>query len=113
MDVLPDCPPLSDVVPGYEASSWEGVGAPKRTSPEIVDKLNAHINAAFTDSHFKARLAGRSGPRLSGQQVSGRNSWMARVLCPLCAKNGHMRRSQILAYSITSSALDPFLRRAR
>jgi tripartite-type tricarboxylate transporter receptor subunit TctC len=57
LDVLPDVPPLSDFVPGFEASSWEGVGAPKGTSPEIIEQLNAHINAAFTDSHFKARLA--------------------------------------------------------
>jgi tripartite-type tricarboxylate transporter receptor subunit TctC len=57
LDVLPDVPPLSDFVPGFEASSWDGVGAPKGTSPEIIEQLNAHINAAFTDSHFKARLA--------------------------------------------------------
>ena len=57
MEVLPDVPPLSDFVPGYEASAWEGVGAPKDTPAEIIDKLNVEINAAFADPSFKARLA--------------------------------------------------------
>ena len=57
MEVLPDVPTLSDFVPGYEASAWEGVGAPKDTPAEIIDKLNVEINAAFADPSFKARLA--------------------------------------------------------
>jgi tripartite-type tricarboxylate transporter receptor subunit TctC len=66
MDVLPDVPPLSDFVPGFEASSWDGIGAPKGTSPEVIDKLNAHVNAAFTDPHFKARLADLGAEPLPG-----------------------------------------------
>jgi tripartite-type tricarboxylate transporter receptor subunit TctC len=57
MAVLPDVPPLSDFVPGYEASGWEGVGAPKDTPAEIVDRLNKEINAALADANFKSRLA--------------------------------------------------------
>ena len=48
---------MSDFVAGYEASAWEGVGAPKDTPAEIVDKLNVEISAALGDPNFKARLA--------------------------------------------------------
>jgi len=48
-------------VPGYEATSWYGVGAPKKTPTEIVDKLNSEINAALADPKIKARLADLGG----------------------------------------------------
>ena len=54
---LPDVPAVGEFVPGYEASFWTGVGAPKNTPPEIVDKLNKEINAALADPKMKARLA--------------------------------------------------------
>jgi tripartite-type tricarboxylate transporter receptor subunit TctC len=54
---LPDVPPIGDFVPGYEASGWQGIGTPKGTPVEIVDKLNKEINAALVDDAFKARLA--------------------------------------------------------
>jgi tripartite-type tricarboxylate transporter receptor subunit TctC len=57
MDVLPHVPPVSDFVPGYEASGWECVGAPKDTPAEIIDTLNKEINAALVDATFKSRLA--------------------------------------------------------
>jgi tripartite-type tricarboxylate transporter receptor subunit TctC len=57
MDVLPDVPPMSDFVPGYEASGWEGIVAPKDIPPEIIDTLNKEINAALVDANFKSRLA--------------------------------------------------------
>jgi len=57
MDVLPDVPPIGDFVPGYEASSWNGIGAPKDTPAEIIDKLNQEINTGLADPSFKARLA--------------------------------------------------------
>jgi len=57
MDVVPHVPPLSDFVPGYEASAWEGIGAPKDTPAEIIDKLNKEINAALIDANFRSRLA--------------------------------------------------------
>ena len=56
-DALPDLPTISDFVPGYETSSWSGIGAPKNTPVEIVDKLNKEINAALADPKVKARLA--------------------------------------------------------
>jgi tripartite-type tricarboxylate transporter receptor subunit TctC len=55
-DALPNLPTVSDFVPGYETSSWSGVGAPKKTPMEIIDKLNEEINAALADPKIKARL---------------------------------------------------------
>jgi tripartite-type tricarboxylate transporter receptor subunit TctC len=56
-EALPDVPTVGEFVPGYEASLWQGIGAPKSTPPEIVDKLNREINAALADPKIKARLA--------------------------------------------------------
>jgi tripartite-type tricarboxylate transporter receptor subunit TctC len=56
-EMLPDVPTVGEFVPGYEASTWSGVGAPKGTPIEIVDKLNNEINAALAHPKFKARLA--------------------------------------------------------
>jgi tripartite-type tricarboxylate transporter receptor subunit TctC len=64
--VLPDIPTVAEFVPGYESSFWTGVGAPKNTPAEIVDKLNKEINAALADPKFKARLADLGGTALSG-----------------------------------------------
>jgi tripartite-type tricarboxylate transporter receptor subunit TctC len=58
LDVLPDIPAMDEFVPGYEGSGWVGVGAPKGTSAEIVDKLNKEINAVIADPDMKARLVG-------------------------------------------------------
>jgi len=55
---LPDVPTVGESVPGYEASPWLGIGAPKSTSTEIIDKLNPEINAVVGDSQTKARLVG-------------------------------------------------------
>jgi tripartite-type tricarboxylate transporter receptor subunit TctC len=55
-EMLPDLPTVGEFVPGYEASTWFGVGAPKATPTEIVDKLNTEINAALADPEVKARL---------------------------------------------------------
>jgi len=54
---LPDVPPLDRFVPGYEASAWLGIGAPKATPAAIVERLNAEINACLSDPSNKARLA--------------------------------------------------------
>jgi len=54
---LPDIPTVGDFLPGYEASVWYGIGAPKKTPAEIVNRLNREINASFADSMIKARLA--------------------------------------------------------
>jgi tripartite-type tricarboxylate transporter receptor subunit TctC len=65
-EALPDIPTVSDFVPGYEASAWYGIGAPRNTPAEIVDKLNKEINAALSDPKIKARLADLGGTVLSG-----------------------------------------------
>jgi len=65
-EALPDIPTVSDFLPGYEASAWFGVGAPKNTSAEIVDKLNRKINAGLADPKIKARLAELGGTPLLG-----------------------------------------------
>jgi len=61
---LPDIPTLSDFVPGFEASSWYGVGAPRNTPTEIIEKLNKEINAALADPKMKVRLADLGGTPL-------------------------------------------------
>ena len=57
LEVLPDVPTVGDFVPGYEASGWYGIGAPKNTPAEIVDRLNTEINAALADPRVKASFA--------------------------------------------------------
>jgi tripartite-type tricarboxylate transporter receptor subunit TctC len=65
-DALPELPTVGEFVPGYEASTWFGLGAPKATPAEIVDKLNKEINAGLADPKMKARLADVGGTALSG-----------------------------------------------
>jgi len=65
-EALPNIPTVGDFVPGYEASSWHGVGAPKNTPAEIVDKLSKEINDALADPKLKARLADLGGTVLPG-----------------------------------------------
>jgi len=62
--VLPDIPTVAEFVPGYESSFWTGVGAPKNTPAEIVDKLNKEINAVLADPKSKTRLADLGGTPL-------------------------------------------------
>jgi tripartite-type tricarboxylate transporter receptor subunit TctC len=64
--VLPDLPTVADFLPGYEASQWYGVGVPKSTPAEIIDKLNKEINAALADPGMKARFADIGGEALAG-----------------------------------------------
>jgi tripartite-type tricarboxylate transporter receptor subunit TctC len=64
-DALPDVPTVGEFVPGYEASNWYGVGAPKATPAETVDKLNKEINAGLADPKLKARLADVGGDVLA------------------------------------------------
>jgi tripartite-type tricarboxylate transporter receptor subunit TctC len=65
-DALPDIPTIGEFVPGYEASSVFGLGAPRNTPIEIIDKLNKEINAALADPEFKARLAHLDGTAHGG-----------------------------------------------
>jgi tripartite-type tricarboxylate transporter receptor subunit TctC len=65
-DALPDIPTVAEFVPGYEASAWFGIGAPKATPAEIVAKLSSEINAALVDAKIKARLGDLGGTALAG-----------------------------------------------
>jgi len=65
-EVLPDVPTVSEFVPGYEASQWYGVGAPKNTPAQIVEELNKEINAGLAAPKLKARLADLGGTPIAG-----------------------------------------------
>jgi tripartite-type tricarboxylate transporter receptor subunit TctC len=65
-EVLPDIPTVGEFLPGYEASSWFGIGAPKSTPAEIVDMLNREINQALADPKIKTKIAELGGTGLPG-----------------------------------------------
>jgi tripartite-type tricarboxylate transporter receptor subunit TctC len=65
-DAFPEIPTIGDFVPGYESSAWLGLGTPKNTPAEIIDKLNQEINAGLGDHKIKARLADLGGRPLAG-----------------------------------------------
>ena len=66
LEVLPDLPTVGDFLPGYEATNFRGVGAPRNTPVEIINKLNREINAALADPRMKARIADIGGTVLPG-----------------------------------------------
>jgi tripartite-type tricarboxylate transporter receptor subunit TctC len=68
-EVLPDIPTVGEFVPGYEASAWQGIGAPKNTPAEIIDRLNKEINAGLADPKMKAQLADLGGMVLAGSST--------------------------------------------
>jgi tripartite-type tricarboxylate transporter receptor subunit TctC len=82
-DALPDLPIVADFVPGYEASGIYGIGVPKDTPTDIIDKLNREINAAVSDPKIKARLAD-----LGGRILSGTSADFAKVLAEEVEKWG-------------------------
>jgi tripartite-type tricarboxylate transporter receptor subunit TctC len=65
-DALPDVPAMNDFVPGYQAGSWFGLGAPRSTSADIVDRLNKEVNAGLADLRIKARLADLGATAIPG-----------------------------------------------
>jgi tripartite-type tricarboxylate transporter receptor subunit TctC len=71
-DVLPDIPTVGEFLPGFEASQWYGIAAPRNTPTEIVDKLNKEINAAFADAKMKGRLAALGGMVMAGSPADFR-----------------------------------------
>jgi tripartite-type tricarboxylate transporter receptor subunit TctC len=87
-DALPDIPSVSEFYPGFEASSWFGVAAPKATPPEIVDKLNREINAGLADATIKSRLADMGGMLLTGSAAD----W-GKLIADETAKWGKVIRS--------------------
>jgi tripartite-type tricarboxylate transporter receptor subunit TctC len=66
LDLLPEVPTVAEIVPNFEASFWMGVGAPKNTPVEIVDKLNKEINAALADRKMKERFADLGTTAIAG-----------------------------------------------
>jgi len=85
-DVLPDLPTVSDFLPGYEATSWFGIGAPRNTPPEIIEKLNKEINAGLADPKISARLKDLGGiilpgsPADFGKLIAGETEKWAKVV---------------------------------
>jgi tripartite-type tricarboxylate transporter receptor subunit TctC len=69
-ELLPDVPTVGDFVSGYEASGWQGVGAPKSTPLEIIDRLNKEINAGLADPRIKARVEDMGGTVLAGSPAN-------------------------------------------
>jgi tripartite-type tricarboxylate transporter receptor subunit TctC len=65
-DLFPDLPTVAEFVPGYESSTWYGIGAPKSTPAEIIDRLNFEINAALADPTLKARMVDLGGTAIGG-----------------------------------------------
>jgi tripartite-type tricarboxylate transporter receptor subunit TctC len=65
-EVLSEIPTVGEFVPGYEASGWQGVGAPRNTPVEIINKLNEEINAVITDAKMKRRIADLGGTVFAG-----------------------------------------------
>jgi tripartite-type tricarboxylate transporter receptor subunit TctC len=68
-EALPGVPTVGDFLPGYEASAWYGIGAPKNTPPDVVATLNKEINAALADPKIKARLADLGGSVMGGSSA--------------------------------------------
>jgi len=70
LEVLPDIPTVGEFVPGFEASGWQGIGAPRNTPADIVDRLNREVNAGLADPKMKSRLADLGGTVLVGSPAA-------------------------------------------
>jgi tripartite-type tricarboxylate transporter receptor subunit TctC len=85
-DVLPDVPTMGEFLPGYEASTWNGLGAPGNTPVEIIEKLNTAINAGLADATIKARIADLGGTVFSnspagfGKFIAGETEKWSKVI---------------------------------
>jgi len=88
LEALPDVPTVGDSVAGFEASGWYGLAAPKKTAPDIVDKLNRELNAALADSKMKTRLA-----ELGGMVFPGSPDDLARHITAETEKWGKVIRA--------------------
>src|SRR6201999_392324 len=84
--ILPDLPTVADFVPGYEAYAWQGIGAPKNTPPEILNRVAKEINAALADPNMQKRLADLGGvpmpksPEEFGALISNETTKWAKVI---------------------------------
>jgi tripartite-type tricarboxylate transporter receptor subunit TctC len=66
LDLLPDLPTVNEALPGYEATGWWGMGAPKGTPADVIERLNSDVNASLADPAIKARIADLGGTALVG-----------------------------------------------
>ena len=107
-DVLPDIPTLAEFVPGYEAIQWYGVGAPKDTPAEVIDKLNNEINAIAADPLIKARLAG-----LGVDPMSMTSAAFGRFIADETEKWGNVIRALNIRRSEAHSLPDRYSIRSR
>jgi tripartite-type tricarboxylate transporter receptor subunit TctC len=91
-DGLSNIPTVAEFVPGYEASTWFGIGAPKNTPSEVVEKLNKEINVALADPKMKAQLANLGGTVLAlspaefGKLIADETEKWGKVVRFSCAK---------------------------
>lgn len=83
LEVLPDVPPVGDFVPGYEASGFAGIGAPKNTPAEIINLLNKELNAGLVDAKVKARIV-----ELGGTPVGGTPAEFGKIIADATEKWG-------------------------
>src|SRR5262249_10591561 len=88
LEVLPDIPTVGEFVPGYEATLWQGIGAPKNAPTEILDKLNQEINSALADPKMKARFAD-----LGSMVLRGSSSDFAKLIATDTEKWGKVIRA--------------------
>ena len=88
LEALPDVPTLAEFVPGYEATQWYGVGAPRNTPAHIVDRLNKEINAALADPKMRVRLE-----ELGGTVLAGSPSDFGRLIADETEKWGRVIRA--------------------
>jgi tripartite-type tricarboxylate transporter receptor subunit TctC len=94
VEALPDVPAVIESIPGYEVNAWYGVGAPKGTPAEIIDKLNREIGAALADPHLKARIADFGGtpvaqsPAEFGKFIADETEKWSRVIRAANIKQG-------------------------
>jgi len=86
-ETLPGIPTVGEFVPGYEATVWHGIGAPKNTAPEIIDMLNVQINAALVDATTKQRFA-----KLGGAAIGGSAADFGKLLAAETEKWGNVIR---------------------
>ena len=83
LDVLPDLPPIADFLPGYEASGFAGIGVPKSTPADVIDKLNKEINAGLADAKIKERIV-----ELGGTVVGGTSAEFGTIITEATEKWG-------------------------
>jgi len=70
-EALPDIPTVGDFLPGYEPSTWNGIGSPRNTPVEVVDRLNDEINAGLSNSKLRAQIADLGSAVLALSPVNG------------------------------------------